>query len=196
MKIKEIFYSIQGEGAHAGTPAVFVRFAGCNLRCPFCDTDFANGTEMSEQEIVSEVKKLSPHKATYVVLTGGEPTLQVTTSFVDLLHKNNCIVAIETNGTRDVLENIDWITVSPKQLFLHTAAAQPVVKHCSELKVVYDGVHSIESYNIKAEHYYVQPCDTGNEEKNEKIIKNCINFVKNNPTWKISVQLHKILNVQ
>ena len=112
MRVNDIFYSLQGEGRNTGRAAVFVRFSGCNLRCPFCDTDFSAFREMTAAEIVREI---SACPARFVVLTGGEPTLQVTEDFVDQLHEAGFEVAIETNGTRTVPRNIDWVTVSPKE---------------------------------------------------------------------------------
>ena len=126
MRVNEIFYSIQGEGAMTGTPAVFVRFAGCNLQCPFCDTEHEPYKEMTEEEIFDEINN---YPAEWVVLTGGEPTLQVTNEFV-LRIKEKCrkAVAIETNGTRkNGLKYVNWITCSPKAMYLQEKAASPVL---------------------------------------------------------------------
>ncbi|MCM1142149.1 MAG: 7-carboxy-7-deazaguanine synthase QueE, partial [Muribaculum sp.] len=111
MRINEIFYSLQGEGHFAGTPAVFVRFAGCNLQCPFCDTDFHSFTTMSIDEVMNEIKK---YPARRVVLTGGEPTLQLTAEFIDRLHREEFRIHIETNGTKCLPAPVDWLTCSPK----------------------------------------------------------------------------------
>ena len=109
MKINEIFYSLQGEGHFAGTPAVFVRFSGCNLACGFCDTDHRRGEEWGEEAVVAEVLR---HPARHVVLTGGEPALQATASLVDKLHRAGCYVQMETNGTCAAAAEVgvDWIT--------------------------------------------------------------------------------------
>ena len=114
MKINEIFLSLQGEGHFSGTPAVFIRFSGCNLRCPFCDTQHESGKEMTEEEIVTQVASFS---AKHVVVTGGEPALFLTETLVDALHAAHKIVAVETNGTRLLPKNVDWITLSPKFAF-------------------------------------------------------------------------------
>ena len=111
-RINEIFYSLQGEGANSGTPAVFVRFAGCNLHCPFCDTDFDTYTEMTAEEILDEIGQ---YPADFVVLTGGEPSLQVDDALVDAMHSRDLVIAVETNGTHPLPDNIDWVTVSPKE---------------------------------------------------------------------------------
>ena len=110
-RINEIFYSLQGEGYHTGIPAVFVRFSGCNLRCPFCDTQHEEGTLMSDEDIVMEVAKYSTQ---IVILTGGEPGLWIDEKLVDALHHEGKYVCIETNGTCLLPENIDWVTCSPK----------------------------------------------------------------------------------
>ena len=104
MRVNEIFYSLQGEGFFTGTPSIFIRFSGCNLKCPFCDTDHSPHTEMSPQEIA---KASSAYPATHVVLTGGEPSLQVTEELIELLHAEGKFVAIETNGTHPIPDNID-----------------------------------------------------------------------------------------
>ena len=110
-KVNDIFYSLQGEGYNTGRAAVFVRFAGCNLRCPFCDTEFDSFREMTCEEIVAE---MTHYPARLAVLTGGEPTLQVDEAFIDLLHQHGFKVAMESNGTRPAPQNLDWLTVSPK----------------------------------------------------------------------------------
>lgn len=192
MKINEIFYSIQGEGWHAGTAAVFVRFSGCNLRCPFCDTKHQEHTDMTEEQIIDEVLKYPAH---LVVLTGGEPTLQVTDHLVTELQSYGRYVAIETNGTRMPNFVPDWITLSPKFEFFKAGKLR--LKVCNELKVVWTGKNDMTKYNdIEARQYYIQPCDTGNAEENAKIVAEVVEFVKKNPKWHISLQTQKILNIR
>ena len=191
MRVNEIFYSLQGEGYHAGRAAVFVRFSGCNLRCPFCDTEHQTFTEMSEEEIVREVLK---YRCDFVVITGGEPTLQLTEEFVTKLHENNLFVAIETNGTRKVPCNVDWVTISPKGSYVSNGDI--MLTSAQEIKVVMDDEHPFVEPNIPCAHYYIQPCDTGNEERNREIINRCINYIKENQKWKLSLQTQKILNVR
>ena len=191
MKINEIFYSIQGEGHFSGTPAVFIRFAGCNLKCPFCDTQHQQGREMSENEIIKEV---SQYPAELCVLTGGEPTLQVTKSFIDKLHNVGLCVAIETNGTHEIPKNIDWVTLSPKSSYV--ARAEVKIKRANEIKFVVDETHLPETYDVVTQNLYIQPCDTGEPVRNRKINEICINYVKQHPQWKISLQMQKILQVR
>lgn len=192
MRVNEIFYSLQGEGYHTGTPATFIRFAGCNLKCPFCDTDFKCSNEWTEEEIVDRVKQ---NPASLVVITGGEPSLQLTYSLVDKLHRAGKIVAVETNGTGKLPMNVNWITVSPKMAYVGDAG-KPTLQAADEVKVVFDGEHEVEDYGIKANHYFVQPCDTGYEEENREIINDCVEFIKKNPKWRLSLQTQKILNVR
>ena len=188
MKVNEIFYSLQGEGHFTGTPAVFVRLATCNLRCSFCDTDFDEFTEMSEEEIVSATVQ---YPASHVVITGGEPTLQLTTTLVDKLHEAGKYVQIETNGTNVLPEGckVDWITCSPKYKAVKIA-------HIDELKVVYEGQDMSQYDNLAASEYRLQPCDTQDADKNKQIIEQTIDFILRNPKWKLSLQTHKILNVR
>ena len=123
-RVNDIFYSLQGEGRNTGRAAIFIRFAGCNLKCPFCDTDFAQYEEMSDEDILNRIKSYPSH---FVVLTGGEPSLQVDRQLVDLLHKHGYELAMETNGTHPIVDGIDWITCSPK--------GNTVIKRCNELKL-------------------------------------------------------------
>ena len=193
MKVNEIFYSLQGEGFNTGTPAVFIRFSGCNLECPFCDTRHQEGKEMTEGDIIEEVSR---HKASLVVVTGGEPALQLTESLVEMLHLLGKTVAVETNGTVELPKNVDWITLSPKDMFLGEKAA-PVLKEADELKVVFDGENEPMFYgNIRINHRFLQPCDTGDAEKNKEITKKTIEFCKEHPQWRLSLQTHKILNIR
>lgn len=192
MKINEIFYSLQGEGHWTGTPAVFVRFSGCNLRCPFCDTQHQSGREMTEDEIVAEVQK---YPASWVILTGGEPSLFITASLIDKIHKQaRKRVAVETNGTHPIAGFPDWVTCSPKDLYCDNA--EPVLKSCDELKVVFDGREPSTYPKIYAHARFLQPCDTGDAEKNAQIAQKAVEFALKHPAWRLSLQAHKILKIQ
>lgn len=129
-KINEIFYSLQGEGFHTGTPAVFVRFSGCNLRCSFCDTRHEEGVMMTDEEIV---EKVSSFPARMVILTGGEPSLWIDKALISRLREAGKQICIETNGTRPLPDGIDWVTCSPKE------NAPVVLERVDEIKVVYTG---------------------------------------------------------
>lgn len=193
MRVNEIFYSLQGEGALAGRAATFIRLAGCNLKCSFCDTNHAPYTEMTEDEIVAQVVD---NPSELVVITGGEPGLQLTASLVDKLHAHGKMVAVETNGTRRLPYNVDWITVSPKSDFVGSAGLV-VLNRCDELKVVFDeNTPEYKTYGVRASNYFLQPCDTGDPVRNKEIIAKCVEFVKKHPAWRLSLQTQKIINVR
>lgn len=190
MKVNEIFYSLQGEGHHTGTAAVFVRLSGCNLRCPFCDTDHTFGRQMTVKEIVEEVTQWPAH---LVVVTGGEPALTLTSELVNALHDAGKLVAVETNGTHTLPPEVDWVTLSPKDAFVE--GATPILTKCSELKVVFDGGPVNDYPGIHRAHQYLQPCDTGDTARNAEITAACINYIKQHPEWRLSLQTHKITHI-
>ncbi len=193
-KINEIFYSIQGEGHNAGSAAVFVRFSGCNLSCPFCDTRHKEGQLMTAEEICREIGR---YPAQLVVLTGGEPSLFVDEALCSAIHALGKTIAMETNGTHALDVPIDHVTCSPKFEFNPTAAARIALSHIDELKVVFTGENDMSLYeDIQAAGYYLQPCDTGNIEKNREIRQLLLDYILEHPKWKLSLQLHKILNVR
>ncbi|MBO4529835.1 MAG: radical SAM protein [Paludibacteraceae bacterium] len=180
-RINEMFASIQGEGFHTGTPAFFIRFSGCNCNCPFCDTNHEPYTELSEEEIAEKAKG---YDVPWVILTGGEPSLQVSEHLIDLLHQQGKKVAIETNGTHEIPQNIDWITCSPKE------ELAPILKNADEVKVVYQNSNVEHWHNeITAQHYYLQPCSCTNTE-------DVIDYIMKHPHWRLSIQVHKYLNIK
>ena len=184
-RINDIFYSLQGEGRNTGRAAVFVRFAGCNLRCPFCDTEFDTYREMTDEAIIAAIKALCPSPV-LVVLTGGEPTLQVDEAFVDLLHQHGFEVAMESNGTRPAPRNLDWLTVSPK-------GQQSSERTPDELKVIFDEDTDPSAFlSSTTAELYLQPCDTGDAERNAYIINRCVDYIKAHPQWRLSLQTHKL----
>lgn len=193
-KINEIFYSLQGEGAQTGVPVVFVRFSGCNLKCPFCDTSHESGTNMDDEEILSEILK---YPAEWVVLTGGEPSLWIDEGFIDLLHLAGRKVAIETNGTNPVPESIDWITWSPKW-GMAKGGERVGLKRADEIKVVNIG-QDLEQYfrhNVEGEpRMFLQPCYVENPEERARIIADTVERVKADPRWRLSLQTHRLLNI-
>ena len=179
MRINETFLSLQGEGHFTGTPAFFLRFAGCNLECPFCDTNHQSYREMSEEEIVEEASR---HKPRHIVVTGGEPALQLTQSLVDKLHEAGFFIQVETNGTLPLPEGIDWVTASPK--------SSPIREDLKvdELKVLFmgEGTDPMKSLPLGGDleealgagpRLYLQPLDTGNEEQNRIILRDTIAYV-------------------
>ena len=193
-RINDIFYSLQGEGYNTGRAAVFIRFAGCNLRCSFCDTEFDTYREMTDEEIITAIKD---YPARFVVLTGGEPTLQVDEAFVDLLHQHGFEVAMESNGTRPAPKNLDWLTVSPK-LCRGERREERGERLPDELKVIFDEDTTPESFlpplsSLLSPLLYLQPCDTGDAERNATIINKCIDYIKEHPQWRLSLQTHKLI---
>ena len=205
--VKEIFYTLQGEGANAGRAAVFLRFSGCNLWtgreedradavCQFCDTDFVGtdgengGKYRTPAELVAKIASLWPEGAAhrFVVCTGGEPMLQIDQPFVDALHEAGFEMAIETNGSLPVLESIDWICVSPK------ADAPLVVTRGNELKVVVpqDNQRLADYEKLDFDYFLVQPMDGPSRDINTRL---AIDWCKRHPKWRLSMQTHKYLNI-
>lgn len=196
-RINEIFHSLQGEGYHAGVSAVFVRFAGCNLQCPFCDTSHQEGIMMDDSEIIRAVNL---HKADWIILTGGEPTLQIDDEFVSLLKRaTGKRVAIETNGTRPVPREVDWITVSPKEGLAHEAAQYPTDRKADEIKVV-DCQQDLEPYFTSPWYgpdtrMYLQPCYVADAEQFNDNQLHAVRRVLDDPRWSLSVQIHRYLQI-
>ena len=189
IKINEIFCSVQGEGHFTGTAAVFIRTSGCNLRCSFCDTEHEGFTEMSVDDIVTESTKYASRHA---VITGGEPSLQAELpQLVEALHKAGFFVQIETNGTCPLPNTIDWVTCSPK------ITDKTIILNPDELKVVFEN-QDMSPYErlFHPKVWSLQPCDTGNEEKNKAILNATIDYVLAHPQWKLSLQTHKLIGVR
>lgn len=179
-RINEIFYSIQGEGYHTGTPAVFVRFAGCNLKCSFCDTLHDPYKKMSDEDILKEVLQ---YPTRTVILTGGEPGMQVTSELIELLQGVGLYVCVETNGTMPIPTIADWITCSPKGNY-------DIKTEFNELKIVLTGKPNLRKYEeLGCEHLYLQPCSGKN-------INETVEYVMQNPKWRLSLQTHKFIDLQ
>ncbi len=199
--VNEIFYSLQGEGAHTGVPMVFVRFAGCNLHCPFCDTQHQSGTPMSDDEIIEEIMKYP--EAQWIVLTGGEPTLQIDNDFVKKLKQyTGKKIAIETNGTNLVPEAIDWVTVSPKGGLtpeLSTYDQQILVEEADEIKVVDTGQDVTPYFNLPCRTsdtvMCLQPCFVPDPDQYSHNLNRTIRRVLEDPRWRLSIQTHRYLNI-
>lgn len=184
--VNEVFLSLQGEGFWTGTPMVFLRFSGCNLNCPWCDTDFKASTPMTAEQIVSTIKDLSGD-CSRVCVTGGEPSLQIDSELVDFLHREGYRIHIETNGTNPLPQGIDWVTMSPKTDWI--PSAKPVLEKCDELKLVYTGQDITPWENYPAGHLFLQPCSCSNT-------KETVEAILNNPKWRLSLQTHKYLDIR
>lgn len=208
--VKETFATLQGEGAHSGRAAVFLRFAGCNLWngredgratavCQFCDTDFV-GTDGPGGGRFGEASLLADHVLSmwqvdrpdqgrrYVVCTGGEPLLQLDPPLIDALHERGFEIAVETNGTVRAPAGIDWLTVSPK------ADAEVVQRSGNELKLVYPQLlaRPEDLEGLAFEHFFLQPMDGPDHVDNTKA---AVEFCQRNPRWQLSLQTHKYLGI-
>lgn len=205
--VKEIYYTLQGEGAQAGRAAVFLRFAGCNLWsgreedragavCQFCDTDFVGtdgpngGKFTSARELAAAVVNQWPSASgkPLVVCTGGEPTLQLDEPLVQALHDVGFEIAMETNGTRLPPPGIDWITVSPK------AGVDLVIRTGNELKLVYPqpGAEPERFERLDFRHFFLQPMDGPDRERNTRL---AVEYCLAHPQWRLSLQTHKYLGI-
>jgi len=209
--VREIYYTLQGEGAQTGRPAVFLRFAGCNLWsgrekdrlsavCKFCDTEFVGtsgpggGKFATATLLANAVSAAWPHDRQgakpYVVCTGGEPLLQLDEAAIAALHADGFEVGVETNGTIEAPNGIDWICVSPK------AAAPVVQEHGDELKLIYPQVEpdaQPEAFTeLRFTHLFLQPLDNGEKDKNTLA---AIEYCLANPAWKLSLQTHKLIGI-
>ncbi|QKI88848.1 7-carboxy-7-deazaguanine synthase [Thiomicrorhabdus xiamenensis] len=208
--IKEVFYSLQGEGFHSGRPAIFCRFSKCNLWtgreedradavCQFCDTDFIgtdgqNGGKFADAEALAQHllqfwpdKKITP----FVVLTGGEPLLQVDRELIEVFHRHGIEIAVETNGTKQAPDGIDWVCVSPK------ANAPLLLDHGHELKLVYPQADCMPEKvaELAFDHFYLQPMDDADPQVSEANIKAAVQYCLEHPQWKLSLQTHKLLGI-
>ncbi len=191
-KVSEIFYSIQGEGKHTGMPAVFLRLAGCSMGCAWCDTKYAlaGGKEMNNLEVLVE---LSKYPCKTVVVTGGEPTEQDLPALVSVLKSAGHIVHIETNGANDCdVSKADFVCVSPKKY-----VSENMLKKADVIKIVVNEKTDLEDlkkyYNYENEKttVYLQP-----ESNKEENITLCVKLVKEHPSARLSVQLHKLINIK
>lgn len=180
--VNEIFYSLQGEGYYTGTAAVFLRLSGCNLHCDFCDTDHSSSKPMNLFEIL---ETLSEYPSRHLVITGGEPSLQLDKMLVDALHGQGWYVQVETNGTKELPTEVDWVTCSPK------GDAKAIIKNVNELKIVYTGqdVEQIAEQFPSVETLYLQPCSGANT-------KTVIDYILTHPWWRLSLQTHKLIDIK
>ncbi|HWB97667.1 MAG TPA: 7-carboxy-7-deazaguanine synthase [Bryobacteraceae bacterium] len=208
--VKEIFYTLQGEGARTGRPAVFLRFAGCNLWsgleedragavCKFCDTDFTGtdgtggGKFADAAGLAHAVRATWPHASEggrpYVVCTGGEPLLQLDAPLIDALHDQGFEIAIETNGTMEPPAGIDWVCVSPK------ANAEQVLKGGDELKLVYPqkGGEPEKYAGQDFRYFFLQPMDSTERDANTRA---ATDYCLRHPQWRLSLQTHKLIGIR
>jgi organic radical activating enzyme len=199
--IKEIFYSLQGEGVRAGIPHVFVRFAGCNLDCAIkagplspggfqCDTDWKNGTAMTIEQLLEAIQVTDVGKCHWVLLTGGEPALQIDSALIQSLQELEYGIAIETNGTCDLPVEIDWVTCSPK--------VGPIrLKYADELRCVLVAGQPLPNPQDlpSSANYLISPASDG-DQLNRENVEWCMKLVMASPVWRLSVQYHKVLRIR
>jgi 7-carboxy-7-deazaguanine synthase (Cx14CxxC type) len=206
--VKEIFYTLQGEGMNAGRAAVFCRFSGCNLWsgreadrekavCTFCDTDFVGtdgdggGKFSSAQELADAIAQQWPKSDSgrrFVVCTGGEPLLQLGAELIEALHQRNFWIAVETNGTIPIPQGVDWVCVSPK------VGAQLAVTRGDELKVVYpQGPDPNDYLKLDFKHFFIQPMDGPDSRAS---LAAAIQFCQDHPAWRLSLQTHKMIGIR
>jgi len=203
IRVNEIFKSIQGEGAHFGRPAIFVRLAGCNLRCSFCDTDFDEFHEMTEPEICDQILELY-NDGDMVILTGGEPGMQyiddLCSQIQNIIRKDGGILAIETNGMFKIPHYINWICLSPKTSMNHVVLEKFdeikfVIKHGKKLP----DIDRNETRFMWCKHFWISPENDG-KKLNKKNIDHCVDLLlcdnEGNVPWKLNMQMHKIIGVE
>ncbi len=193
--VNEIFYSLQGEGVRAGTPNLFLRLSRCNLTCTKethgfdCDTEFESGRRLTLGEIVEEMRQLTTD-CQWIILTGGEPALQVDREMIDGLHAAGYRLAIETNGSVELPPGLDWITVSPK-------VAEHAIRQrkADEVKYVRGHGQAIPRTVVEADHHLISPAFDG-DQVDSRALDWCIRLCKDNPPWRLSVQQHKLWRVR
>ncbi|MCB0346590.1 MAG: radical SAM protein [Bdellovibrionales bacterium] len=193
--INEWFFSLQGEGVRAGTPNLFLRFSGCNQTCSLeshgfdCDTEFVSGRKLTADEIIAELKQCAP-ECEWVILTGGEPALQLDEYLILKLKEAGYRLAIETNGSVELPEGLDWITVSPK-------VAEHAIRQrtADEVKYVRGYGQAIPKTVVQAEHKLISPAASG-DSIDPKTLQWCIGLVQNNPEWRLSCQQHKFWSIR
>ncbi len=192
-RVNEIFFSLQGEGFWTGTPMVFVRLSGCNLKCPFCDTDHSAFQEMTAGEIVSEALRAGGD-CRRICLTGGEPSLQADEALLSAFHEAGYTVHMETNGTLPLPAGVDWITLSPKnQVFGLMGNGAVILKRADEVKLVLaPGVDPSAWEHFPATWHFLQPCDAGGRMNTEETVS----YIKAHPLWRLSLQTHKLLGIR
>ena len=197
LSVNEIFYSLQGEGSRAGVPNIFIRLSKCNLNCWFCDTEFEYGQDYSREQLIEEISR---YPCKNIIWTGGEPALQLTEELVGFFKDRGYYQAIETNGTRPLPSNLDFVTCSPKQV---TAAQlkRNFPNGVSEMKCIFNEKPEYTLNELpKATHYFLSPVFLGKEKERMNlepgILKKCIDYILENPGWQLSVQQHKIWNIR
>ena len=192
LKVNEIFYSLQGEGGRQGEASIFIRLSGCNLKCDFCDTDFESGEEMSLEQILSFIR---PFPATWIVWTGGEPTLQLNDAILSVFKEKGYRQAIESNGLRKLSDCLDYKVVSPKE---NPDYARKINTEVNEIRLPVrngDQLPAIDSLP-SAEYYFLSPVFSADEKETSANIAYCVDYIKKSPEWRLSLQIHKLIGIE
>lgn len=191
LTVNEIFYSLQGEGGRSGEASIFIRLTKCNLSCNFCDTDFDTGEEMNMEKILDI---LNMYPCNWIIWTGGEPTIQLNNEIVAFFKEKGYKQAIETNGTRKIPFGIDYISCSPKQNY---EKVKEVVPFAHEIRMPIQSGDNLPEISVlpKAENYFLSPIF--NDDKiNIDNVNYCVELIKENPKWRLSLQIHKLINIE
>jgi organic radical activating enzyme len=192
LNVKEIFYSLQGEGGRQGEASIFIRLAGCNLNCDFCDTDFKSGTYFTVEQILATI---APFPCRWIVWTGGEPTLQLTDAILSFFKNAGFRQAIESNGHNRLSGLLDYTVVSPKGKKMYAKAINPQV---NEIRLPVQKGDIIPPLDIlpEARFFFLSPIFTGNNISTKANIDYCVEQIKRFPQWRLSLQIHKLIGIE
>jgi organic radical activating enzyme len=191
LNVKEIFYSLQGEGGRQGEASIFIRLTGCNLKCKFCDTDFAEGRDMNFGQIMAIIKQF-PCK--WIVWTGGEPSLQLTDEILLFFKKQGYLQAIESNGHKKLSDLLDYTVVSPKGNPAYAKEQNPEV---DEVRLPVKKGMDIPPLDLlpAAKQYFLSPIFTSGMQSTNANLYYCVKYIKLHPEWRLSVQMHKLIGI-
>lgn len=192
LSVKEIFYSLQGEGGRQGEASVFIRLTGCNLACSFCDTDFNGGTVMSVNQILS---RISCYACRWIIWTGGEPMLQLNDEIVSLFKTNGYFQAIESNGHYPLPGLLDYTVISPKGKIDYARTINPKVNEIRLPVRIGDSLPEL-ALLPEADSYFLSPVFTGEKSSTQENIDYCVSQIKQNSRWRLSVQMHKLIGIE
>lgn len=192
LNVNEIFYSLQGEGGRSGEASVFIRLTQCNLACDFCDTDFADGEDMSLDEIY---RRIESYPCRWIIWTGGEPTIQLTDEVIRFFKEKGYKQAIESNGTRPMPPGLDYTVCSPKGHYSRLKRMNPRVDEI-RMPVMQGGVVPAKEDLPEASAYFLSPVFSDDSSLTQANIAFCVNYILQHPDWKLSLQLHKLIGIE
>ena len=192
LKVNEIFYSLQGEGGRQGEASIFIRLSGCNLSCEFCDTDFNEGKEIGVEQIISVIKQ---YPCRWIVWTGGEPTLQLNDAILTYFKQKGYLQAIESNGHYSLSSLLDYTVISPKG---DTTYAKTINAKTDEIRLPVQSGDSIPAIQVlpQSRYYFLSPVFRSNQTETQANIDYCVEQIKKNPVWRLSLQIHKLIGIE